>query len=111
MAAFFQFVLAKFVALAKYIGDVAVAVFKALWDLLKDSACWVLDQALSLAVSTVQAFDVTPISSQLAAFGQIPANVLEVCAALGLGTAFSIIGAAILIRFALQLIPFVRLGS
>lgn len=102
---------AKIGKVVEWFGNLFKAVFVALWDLLKDGVCWVMESLLKIATGVLQSLDVTSISSQVGVWGSIPANVLEVCAALGLGTAFGIITAAIGIRFLLQLIPFVRLGS
>lgn len=111
LAKFFNLVIAKISAVLVWIGDLFKAVFVAAWDLLRDAACWPFEQLLEVAISALGAIDVSSIESELGIFGQIPAGVLEVAAAVGAGTCFSIIGAAIVIRFALQLIPFTRLGS
>lgn len=111
VAEFFTMLFRKVAAFAEWIGKLWVAIFQALWDLLKDGVCWVVEQFLDLAVAAAQSLDVSGIQTGLSAWGSIPGNVLEVCAALGLGTAFSVISAAIGIRLVLQLIPFTRLGS
>lgn len=108
---FFTALLGKIVAAVGWIGDLFVAVFQALWDVLRDAACWPFEQLLSIVVSAMGALDVSGVSGALGIFHQIPAGVLEVMAALGAGTCFSIVSAAIVIRLVLQLIPFVRLGS
>ncbi|SFV04530.1 Protein of unknown function [Polaromonas sp. YR568] len=111
MGALFSMLFQKIAGLLKWIGDLFVACFVAIWDLLKDLFCWMLDESLKIAVSAISTLDVSGISSNLAVFGQIPANVMQVMGALGVGQALAIIGAALAIRFLLQLIPFVRLGS
>jgi hypothetical protein len=94
-----------------WIGKLWAAIFAAGWDFLQDGVSWVLEQGMKIALSAIQAFDVSAISTASGIWGSIPAGVLEVCGALGLGTAFAIILSAIGIRLLLQLIPFVRLGS
>lgn len=111
MGAFFNLIISKISAVLSWIGQLFVAVFVAVWDFFTDLVCWIVEQFLGLAVSALAALDVSSISSNLSVFGSIPANVLEVLAAAGVGTALSIIASAIAIRFALQLIPFTRLGS
>lgn len=111
MAAGFTMLMAKIAAWAKWWGDLFVAVFAALWDLIRDAACWPFEQALKIAVSAVQAIDTSALTGNFQTWGSLPGEVLNVLGLLGVGTALTIIGAAIAIRFSLQLIPFVRLGS
>lgn len=108
---FFSALLAKFSAVLSWFGQLFEAVFTAAWDLIRDGACWPFEQLLSIVVSAMGALDVSGVSGALGIFHQIPAGVLEVMAAFGAGTCFSIVSAAIVIRLVLQLIPFVRLGS
>lgn len=108
---FFSALLAKFSAVLHWFGDLYVACYSALWDLIRDAACWPFEQLLTLATNALGAIDASPIVGALGIFNQIPPGVVEVMAAVGAGPCFSIIGAALVIRFILQLIPFVRLGS
>lgn len=110
MGAFFTLLLAKFAALATWIGLLTVAVFVALWALLKDGATWPFDQMMSVAVSAVGSVDTSQLSA-VNAWGSLPADILNILGLLGVGTAVQIITAAIGVRLVLQLIPFVRLGS
>jgi hypothetical protein len=111
IARFFSTFLYRIFEVVEWFGKLVVAAFEALWDLTKDGVSWVLEQFLQLATAAVQAVDLGGIDSALGVWGSIPGNVLEVCAALGLGTCFAIITAAIGVRMMLQLIPFTRLGS
>lgn len=111
MAAGFSMLLAKIASLLSWFGNLFVAAFVALWDLSRDVPAWVFDQVMQVAVSAVGAVDVSGISANLSGFGSIPANVMEVMGAIGLGQALGIISAALAVRFTLQLIPFTRLGS
>lgn len=98
-------------AALRWIGDLFVEVFKAVWNLLTDLVCWVLDKLLDLAVSAVSGLDVSAITTNVSAWGSIPPEVMNILSLLNVGTAIAIISAAIVIRLVLQLIPFVRLGS
>lgn len=111
MVAGFSMLLAKIAAVLKWAGDLFIAIFVALWDILRDLGAWVFDQVMSVAVAAVGAVDVSGVSNNLGGMGSIPANMMEVMAAIGLGQALALVTAALTIRFGLQLIPFVRLGS
>jgi hypothetical protein len=101
----------KVTAVVQWFADLFIAIFVAVWDLVKDFFCWCLDEVLKIAVSAINTLDVSGITVGLSAFGSIPADVLAVMGALRVGEALAIIAAALTIRFGLQLIPFVRLGS
>jgi len=103
--------LAKISAALGWIGKLFVAVFVALWDLLADAACWVFEEVLKVAIAAVNAVDVSGISGAGQWWSGLPGEVLNMMGLLGLQYALGIVFAAILIRLALQLIPFVRLGS
>ncbi|MFN3414983.1 MAG: DUF2523 family protein [Caldimonas sp.] len=105
------YVLGKIVAALQWIGQLFIKVFQAASDLLSDIACWVFEQVLDIALGVVQVLDFSAITHYAASFGQLPAQVAEVLAACGLGSAMVIIGSAITTRLLLQLIPFTRLGS
>lgn len=111
MAAAFTMLFAKISAVLSWIGSLWVAIFVAIWDVVKDAWSWPFDQVLSVAVSAIAEVDVSGISGNLQGWGGVPAEVMNLLSLLGVGTALSIIGGAIAIRFGLQLIPFVRLGS
>ena len=100
-----------FNALLLWIWSAIVSVFSALWLMFKDAVFWVFDQLLGIAVSAVGIIDVTGVVDQLGWFSAIPDGVAVVMAASGLSSALGIVMAALAIRFVLQLIPFVRLGS
>lgn len=86
---------------------------EALFTMLKDVFLWCFEQILSLAKTVldgITGFD-SIVAQAATIWAGVPPEVTAVLQAIGLGTAFAIIATAILIRFALQLIPFVRLGS
>lgn len=110
MGAMFTLVLAKLSALLGWVGELFVAVFVALWDMVTDVFCWVLEQLLSVVAIAVKAIDF----GNLATYAQnatLPAEIMNVLGLLGIGTCIAIISTAIAVRLGLQLIPFVRLGS
>jgi hypothetical protein len=109
MGGFFTTLFAKIAAVVKWVSDLWVAIFVAAWDLLKDGFSWLFDQVLSVAVAAITAIDLSGITSQ--AWGTIPGDIGNILSLLGVGTAITMITAAITIRIGLQLIPFVRLGS
>lgn len=111
MVAGFTLLLAKIASLLSWFGSLFVAIFVSLWDIFRDAFAWLFDEVLGVAITAVKAVDVSGISGNLGGFGSIPANMMEVMAAVGLGQALALISAALAVRFALQLIPFVRLGS
>lgn len=103
--------LAKFAAVLTWVGQLFVKCWVAAWDIVRDAACWPFEQAMSIAVSAIGAFDTSSLTSNFQSWGSLPAELVNVLGLLGVGQALVIIGAAIAIRFGLQLIPFVRLGS
>lgn len=110
MGALFTLLFSKIAAMMAWIGLLTVAVFVALWAVVKDGWSWPFDQMMSVSVSAVSSIDISQLSS-VNAWGSLPGEVLNILGLLGVGTAVSIITAAIGVRLVLQLIPFVRLGS
>lgn len=106
-----SWILAKFAALATWLGQLAVKVFESGWHLVTDLACWVLESALGLVVVALGAFDFSALTQYVNTWAQLPAGVIEVLSAVGLSQAVGIVVTAIGIRIMLQLIPFTRLGS
>ena len=111
MAAAFTILFQKIAAVVEWFGKLAVAVFKALWDFVRDAACWPFEQIMEIVVSAVEAVDVTGLSDQVGAWGELAPEIINVLGLLGIGTASTIIASAIAVRLVLQLIPFTRLGS
>lgn len=110
IGSFFTALIAKLAAVVKWFGDLFIAIFLSLWDIIKDGFSWVFEQLLTLATTAISAIDVSAFSG-VSAWGSAPAEIMNILALLGLAQAITIITAAIGIRLALQLIPFVRLGS
>jgi len=107
--AFFTSLLAKVAGLAKWFLSVFKQIFVDMWNLVTDMFCWVLDSVLSLAASIVSAISV-PFDPGTY-YSMIPPQMANTLGIIGLPQALSMIVAALVIRFLLQLIPFVRLGS
>ncbi len=108
---FISAILAKFVALAQWFGELGKAVFVALWDLLRDAMCWPFEQIMDIVVSAVSALDLSGISTYTGTWGTLPAEIINVLGLIGVAEVSVIIITAIGIRLILQLIPFTRLGS
>lgn len=111
VGSFFTTLFAKLAAIVQWFSDLAIAIFVSLWDILKDISSWIFEQSLSVVITAVGAVDVSAFANIQTAMGSIPAGVMQVMSALGLGYALGLVTSALLIRFGLQLIPFVRLGS
>lgn len=111
VGSFFTTLFAKIAALVAWFSALFVAVFVACWDLFRDIPAWVFEQMMQVASSAMSSLPLTGITNNMANYGSIPANVMVVLSACGLSQAFTLIAAALVIRFTLQLIPFVRLGS
>lgn len=111
MGELFSMLFAKVTAVISWFGELWVAIFAAAWDLVKDAFAWLFEQVLKVAISAIGAVDTSAIDSYAGQVGSLPAELLNILGLLGVGTAISIITAAIVIRMVLQLIPFVRLGS
>ncbi len=111
VGSFFSMLFSKIAAVVQWFASLFVAIFVALWDIFKDVFAWLFEQVLQLCVSILGTLNLSGITNNLSAFGSIPANVMAVMSAIGLGQALAIISSALVIRFTLQLIPFSRLGS
>lgn len=110
MAAAFTLLFSKIAAVIQWFYDLFIAIFVALWDIIKDGFSWCFEQVMDIVVDAVSTVDVSGISA-VGGWGSFPAEVLNILALLGVGQATTIIVTAIGIRLVLQLIPFTRLGS
>lgn len=112
MAGIFQFftaLLAKISAVATWLLALVKRVFDDLWNIVTDVACWLLEGLLGIASSALSAID-TPFNPQTY-YGLIPPELGNMLGVIGVTQALSMIVAALLVRFLLQTIPFVRWGS
>jgi hypothetical protein len=110
MGDFITAIVAKISDVVKWFSDLFISFFVAIWDVIMDAFSWVVEQFLTIASGSITAIDVSALTGSHA-WGSAPAEVMNILALLGVGQAVTIITAAIGIRLALQLIPFVRLGS
>jgi len=94
-----------------WLFNVIFMIFSSLWDMVIDLFLAIIDMIFVAVAALIGAIDISGITFHLGIFNQIPPDVLQVLAACGFASAFSIIATALVIRFTLQLIPFVRLGS
>lgn len=96
--------------------DLVIEVFRSLLAMLKDLVFWTFEVLFEFAAGLLgdlaSTFGLDSMTSTLRGYwSMVPPDVVQVMQAIGVPTALGIVVAGILIRFALQLIPFVRLGS
>lgn len=101
----------RLLQIVEWFGALWKDAFDATWLMIKDAASWLVDQLLGLVVGAANLLDVSGLTSYVQEWGNVPAEVMNVLALLGIGTASAIIISAVGIRLVLQLIPFTRLGS
>lgn len=111
MGSFFTMLFAKIAAVIQWFAALFVAIFVAIWDVLTDLICWVFEGFFDIAISAANSVDISGIENSLGVFADLPPELVNVLGLVGFGQAMGIIGTALVIRFVLQLIPFVRLGS
>jgi len=88
------------------------AAVQSIQDAFKDLFYWVVDRLLEFGGWVLSGLDVgISAFSPATYFSALPAEVVAVIGVIGLAEAVAIIVAAIVIRIALQSIPFVRWGS
>lgn len=109
---FFEFI-GKFI---QWVGEFVIEIFKALWDFFTDIIVWLFDSLFQLAAGLIDgladAFDIESLAQTFTGYWSlIPPEVAQIMQSIGVSTAFGIVVTGIIIRFTLQLIPFVRLGS
>jgi len=95
----------------QFIIDVVKKLITSFFTMLKDLFIWILKQLFDLVISVLNAFDLSSVQNAIAGYGTLPADIVNILGLCGVGDALAIIVGAIIIRFLLQLIPFVRLGS
>ncbi len=106
---FFTAILAKFVNAAQWLLAVFKQIFIDLWNIATDAICWLFEGLLSIAVSALNAID-APFDPQTY-YSLIPPETVQMMGAIGVTQAITIVVGALVIRFTLQTIPFVRWGS
>ncbi len=111
MGAAFTMLFAKIAAVLVWVGQLFVKCWVAVWDLVRDAACWPFEQVMKIVVGAVESIDLSGIQPYTSMAGDLPGEIVNIMGLLGVGTCCAIIAAAIAIRLILQLIPFTRLGS
>lgn len=80
--------------------------------MLMDFISMIFESLLDIIKSATEGiFDTIDTSMLTNAMGNVPAQIIHVATMVGVGECIAIITAALIIRFILQLIPLVRLGS
>lgn len=103
-------------AFIKWLSDLVTQVFVALFTLLQDVVYFALATLLKFAGNLIKtasdSLGISQLASTIAGYwSMVPPEVQGILQAIGIPTAFAIIVTGIIIRFVLQLIPFIRLGS
>jgi len=112
MSDFFAWLAGWLDGLLTWLVTFVKTIFLVLWDFLKDLFCWFFDQLLSVVVDLLGAISFNPATfSPQTYLSGAPAEVLSMLVAIQLPACMAMIAVALAIRFGLQLIPFVRLGS
>lgn len=106
---FFTSLLAKIAGFASWLASVFNQIFVDLWNIVTDLFCWLFEGILQLAASALDAIDIP--FNPATYYAMIPPDVGNMLGVIGIPQALSIIVAALVIRFTLQTIPFVRWGS
>ena len=112
MAGIFQFfttILSRIAEFASWILAVIKRIFLDLFVFFQDCFCWVLESIIGLAVGALNVIEIPFNPSTY--YSLIPADVAGVLGYIGIPQALSIIVSALIVRFLLQTIPFVRWGS
>lgn len=106
---FFTALLGKFASLAKWFLSVFSQIFKDVWNMVTDIGCWFVEGLLGIAAGALSAISI-PFDPQTY-YSMIPPEVGQMLGAIGLTQGITIVVSALVIRFMLQTIPFVRWGS
>lgn len=106
---FFSALLGKITGFAAWVLALIKQLFLDSWAMAYDFVCFVIEAALSVAVGALDLITV-PFDPQTY-YSLIPADVANMLGYIGIPQALSMIVSALLIRFILQIIPFVRWGS
>lgn len=100
----------------EWLGKVFVEAFKSLWHLITDAFVWVIESLLALGAKLLNgladSFDLNTLTNTMQGYwSMVPPDAVQVMQAIGVPSALAIVVTGILIRFGMQLIPFIRLGS
>jgi len=106
---FFTALLSKIAQFAEWLILVIKRVFLDAFMFVQDCVCWVFESGLAIALAALNAIEV-PFDPGTY-YSMIPPEIAGVLGYIGIPQAISIIVGALIIRFLLQTIPFVRWGS
>lgn len=110
MSSFFTWVSQFLTNFQNFVLNLFKAVFEALWDMGYDFLCFIFEQLFATVVAIVGAIPAPSVNFQSYLAGG-PAETLNMMATIRIPEAVGIVITSLGIRFLLQLIPFVRLGS
>lgn len=106
-----QMVLAKIAGFAGWILALIKGVFTAAFVFGGDLFIWCLDSLMGISAVALNALDLGSLSTSVFQWGSLPPGLIHYLQLLGFSAALDLIVTACIVRFTLQLIPFVRLGS
>ena len=92
--------------------NLCLSILLSLWDMINDLVCFIGEATCNFVVVVVSG-----LSGVFSSFGllqylnMLPTEMLNVMSLVGANEASAIIVSAVVVRFLLQLVPFVRLGS
>lgn len=111
MGALFTSLFAKLTKIVEWVLALVKQLSKDAWEMVTDVPAWCFDQVLGVVVEMVGALDLSGLDQYQNTWTSLPAELANAAAYLGIMEAGVIIATAIMIRLALQLVPFTRLGS
>ena len=96
-----------------WIATLAESLVLTILEMLKDLFCWCAEQIFTLLLHILNQLPTGPLLSfsPQSYIGSLAAEIVNMLGLLGAGTCLTMIVAALIVRFFLQLIPFTRLGS
>lgn len=106
---FFSSLLAKFAKFAEWFISVFKQIFLDAWNMATDVVCWLFEGLLGIAVTALNSIN-APFDPQTY-YSLIPPETAQMMGAIGVTQSLTIVVGALVVRFTLQTIPFVRWGS
>lgn len=107
-----QFIYDLILGFVNWLLELLLALLELLGVIVIDMVCYVLDGLGEFLIWAVSSVDLTSLADKAAQmWSNVPHSALALAFDLGAFQALSIIGTALMVRLALQLVPFTRLGS
>ena len=92
--------------------DFLYSLLLSLLDMLKDLFYWIMEQLLSFGALILSGIGSLMSGLNISQYmGFLPPETIHIISIIGLGEAMGMIVTCLMVRFFLQLIPFVRWGS